>query len=139
MSRSVLAIIGAFLALDLLLVLLLVRRRATRSARPKRDVFRALREVGVDAAQPTEVSYYLYFPTLRAAESASAQVAALRIDAPKLAVRIERAAMGTAWLCLVTTHAIPSERAIHAACTELGEVAAEYGGELDGWEVAVTW
>ena len=139
MSRPVLAIIGAVLALDMLLVLLLVRRRATRSARPERDVFRALREVGVDAAQPTEVCYYLCFPTLRAAERAGAEVAALRINAPKLAVRIERAAMGTSWLCLVTTHGVPSERSIHAACTELGEVAAEYGGELDGWEVAVTW
>ena len=104
-----------------------------------RTAFRAMRDAGVDPATPAEMSFYLYFPTLRAAERASAQVAALRVDAPSLAVRIERTALGASYLCRVTMRATPSEPTIRAASTQLHAVAAEHGGRLDGWEVAVPW
>jgi hypothetical protein len=149
MTHLAAALAGALVALGIysVSVVVFIKRVARRHAaelcaasgrRADGAAFRALRDAGVDPATPTEMSFYLYFASRRAAERAGAQVAALRVDAPSLGVRIERAAAGASYLCRVTMHAAPSERAIRAACEQLRAVAAEYGGALDGWEVAVT-
>jgi hypothetical protein len=149
MTHLAAALAGALVALGIhaTLVVAFVKRTARRHAaelsaasRRRTDVAacRALRDAGVDPATPTELSFYLYFATLHAAERAGAQVAALRVDAPNLAVRIERAARGASYLCRVSMHAAPSECAIRATCEQLRAVAVEYGGALGGWEVAVT-
>jgi hypothetical protein len=50
---------------------------------------------------------------------------------------VDRLPLGAGWLCLVTARTVPSERAIRGACGSLRGVATEYGGELDGWGMAV--
>ena len=148
MTHLAAALVGALAAIGVssIFVVAFIKRIARRHAaelcaasgrRVDGTAFRAMRDAGVDPATPTEMSFYLYFASLQAAERAGAQVVALRVDAPSLAVRIERAAMGASYLCRVTMHAAPSERVIRATCAQLHAVAAEYGGALDGWEVAV--
>jgi hypothetical protein len=108
-----------------------------RIERIDREAFRALRASGVDRAGPTDVQFFLRFPSQHAAESAAAQVASLPLDASRLGVQVDRLPLGAGWLCLVTARAVPSEGTIRGACGSLRGVAAAYGGDLDGWGLAV--
>ena len=113
--------------------------RAVAEQRSDRAVLRMLRDVDGEEQQETDVSFYLYFATQKAAESAAARVATLPIDAPTLGVGVEPAARGTQWLCQVTTRIVPTERAIRRTCAELRALARTCGGEFDGWEAAMPW
>ena len=97
------------------------------------QTLRALRDAGADLAKPTEVHYYLYFPTRAAAERAAAAA-----RTPEVATAVREGAEGTTWLCLATAHMVPSDSAIRAATTRLQALAESLGGTYDGWEAAVT-
>jgi hypothetical protein len=98
-----------------------------------RQTLNALRKAGADLTRPTEVNFYLYFPTRAAAANAAAQA-----KTPELPARVEPAADGKAWLCFVSGTMVPTELAIRAASTRLQAVATALGGEYDGWEAAVS-
>ena len=93
----------------------------------------ALRNAGADLTKPTEVNFYLYFPTREAAERAADSA-----RTPSFTAKVGEGADGKSWLCRVSGEMVPSESAIRAASTRLQALAATLGGEYDGWEAAVT-
>ena len=97
-----------------------------------RQTLHALRDAGADLTKPTEVNFYLYFPTEAAATAAAAQA-----WSSSLPTRVVPGAMDSGWLCLASGTLVPTDEAIRAASTRLQAVAAEHGGEYDGWEAAV--
>ena len=97
-----------------------------------RQTLDALRNAGADLTRPTEVNFYLYFPTQAAATNAAAQA-----QTPELPARVMPGADGKAWLCFVSGTMVPTELAIRAASTRLQAVATALGGEYDGWEAAI--
>ena len=99
-----------------------------------RQVLAAFRDAGGDVDKPTEVNFYLYFPTRDAAERAAASA-----GTPQMPAYVDRGADGKSWLCFVSGQMVPSEAAIRAASVRLQAIAAAHGGEYDGWEAAVTW
>jgi hypothetical protein len=99
-----------------------------------RQTLRALRDAGADLTKPTEVHFYLYFPTQTAAADAAAQARTPELQQ----ARVEPAAHGNGWLCFVSGTMVPSESAIRAASQRLQAVAKSFAGEYDGWEAAVT-
>lgn len=152
-SVLVLAALAALFAAGLVsaLVLLRPRGRPRRSRlvepeeRADRAALRLLRETALlldedeAPARAREVTFYLYFATRAAADRAAAQAALLRVDVSSLAVRVEPAARGATWLCLVSAQLVPSEHAIRHACADLRAIAKGCGGEFDGWEAALPW
>jgi hypothetical protein len=98
-----------------------------------RQTLVALRDAGADLTKPTEVNFYLYFPTQAAAADAASQA-----QTPELPARVMPAADGKAWLCFVSGTMVPSESAIRAASARLQAVASALGGDYDGWEAAVS-
>jgi hypothetical protein len=98
-----------------------------------RQTLNALRKAGADLTRPTEVNFYLYFPTQAAAADAAAQA-----QTPELPARVMPGPDGKAWLCFVSGTMVPTELAIRAASTRLQAVATSLGGEYDGWEAAVS-
>ena len=97
------------------------------------QTLRALRDAGADLTKPTEINFYLYFPTRAAADTAATQAAT-----PQLRPHVDRAANGPTWLCLLTGNMVPTESAVHAESVRLGALAKAHSGEYDGWEAAVT-
>lgn len=92
----------------------------------------AMKQAGADLTKPTEVTYFLYFPTRERAEQAAGSA-----NTGPLAANVRPAATGNTWLCEVRGVMVPSESAIHAASTRLAALATSLGGEYDGWEAEV--
>ena len=105
---------------------------AIGSLEADRQTLNALRNAGADLTRPTEVNFYLYFPTQAAATNAAAQA-----QTPELPARVMPGADGKSWLCFVSGTMVPTELAIRAASTRLQAVAAALGGDYDGWEAAI--
>ena len=120
MTHFAAALLGALVALAASLVVWLAHRYVSRyvsrrraSERPApvpevpravemqdhiervdREAFRALRASGADRAGPTDVQFFLRFPSQHAAESAAAQVASLPLEASQLGVQVDRLPLG---------------------------------------------
>jgi len=109
------------------------RPPAIGSLEGDRETLRALRDAGADLRRPTEVNFYLYFPTRESAEAAARQS-----ETSQLAAEVQPGAGGKGWLCLLTGDLIPTENNIREASVRLQGVAAANGGEYDGWEARVS-
>lgn len=81
---------------------------------------------------PHSVLHYVYFPAKR---SASLAAEALRRHGFEVEERL--GADGVNWLALARHRIVPSEESIGAARETVERVAAEHGGEYDGWEAEV--
>lgn len=112
-------------------ILMLARRRSP-NAQPALDhdaaLIAHLRASGADISRPHEIDFYLYLPNEEAASAvlARAQAVGYRGD-------VSISADGKGWLCLLHKELVPA----HATMTEqrrvLTELAADGGGEYDGW------
>jgi hypothetical protein len=96
------------------------------------DVIEALRRADVDLSEPQTVHHYLYLPT---EESAQAGCEELRSEG--FAVEVRPAAIGNDWLCFATRESVIDTASIAVLRARMEDVAAEFNGEYDGWEVAV--
>ena len=92
-------------------------------------VLQQLTESGLDIGQSHEFGFYLYLPTELAAKQA-----AIKLNEREFTAQVRPGAKGDDWLCLATITIVPKT----AAPSEIGDlfdqVAAELGGEFDGWE-----
>ena len=137
MSKTLLAL----LVLVVVIAAVLYSRRSRRaaatapigSAEADAQTLLALRNAGADLTKPTEVRFYLYFPTPDGAARAANSAGTLGFTA-----KVTEGADGKSWLCLVSGEMVPSESAIRGASTRLQALAGTLGGEYDGWEAAVT-
>jgi hypothetical protein len=93
-------------------------------------VRRALREHGSDLSKPTDIRWFVYFPTQATARAFAGK-------AHEAGYRTEVRRSRRQWLCIASRDAVPSLKRIRAMETELGARARAVGGEVDGWEAAV--
>ena len=99
-----------------------------------RATLTALRDAGGNLTKPTEISFYLYFPSRAVAERAAAMA-----QTAQLSPTVTESANGDGtWLLLLTGVLTPTQSALDDTSTRLEAVAAEFGGDYDGWEAAVT-
>ena len=107
-------------------------RRRLPNAQPAVDhdaaLIEHLRASNADLSKPHEIDFYLYLPTEDVANAVltRAHAAGFRGD-------VSISADGNGWLCLLHKDLIPA----HATMTEqrrvLTKLAADAGGEYDGW------
>jgi hypothetical protein len=101
------------------------------STTPDGRAVELLSEVSVEGAEHT-VAHWLYFPT---EASAAPAVEELR----RRGYRIEEQVGVHAgnWLVLAIHEIVPTEKALLALHRELDGLAADLGGQYDGWEAEV--
>jgi hypothetical protein len=94
----------------------------------------ALRELagrGADLAQPRHIIHFLYFPaeeSARAAADAIAESWAAAVEPPSETI--------AEWCVRADGHRTVGPETVAAFRTWFEHIAAEYGGEYDGWEAA---
>jgi hypothetical protein len=101
------------------------------SSTPDGKVVEILRELSVEGAEHT-VAHYLYFPT-----EASAVPAVMELRRRGFRIEEQVGAAGDNWLVLAIHQVVPSEDGMLTLHRQLEVLAAELGGEYDGWEAEV--
>lgn len=86
----------------------------------------------VNLADKLPVQHYLYFPRRGRARGVARTLSEEGYD-----VKWGRAAMGRVWLVLARHKVVPSEDVIDNLRQRMEALAAESGGEYDGWEAEV--
>ena len=104
------------------------------SGDPDEAVLTALRANGADLGKPTHVLFYVYVPTESGAQRIADQGSDTVVSAE---VRPSASGDGT-WLCLFQGHFVPTATVLRQYRHRFDSLAAEEGGEYDGWEAAVT-
>ena len=99
---------------------------------PTRGALLRAYAAGVDPAVPYWVEHFLYFPRRRWAEQAARQLRQLGYE-----VEVSESATEGSWLVLARCQMLPTEEDIDTVAEQLRELAAEYGGEYDGWGMDV--
>ena len=93
-----------------------------------------LRSHGADLTQPREVLHYSYF-----ADRVAADAAANAIRASGYRVTIDGSASGDGtWLALATAEVVVDDSTVDSTRARFEGIAAEHGGDYDGWEAAVS-
>lgn len=93
------------------------------------EIVRALEAAGIDTAGAHRLRYYLYF----SAEE-DAQAACTRLEGEGFDCVTAPSDDGITWLCLAKHTTVIDSAALTALGRHLTALAAELGGELDGWE-----
>jgi hypothetical protein len=88
-----------------------------------------LSRYGSDLNKPHRLDFYLYFAAKRAAVAV-----AQTLEAQGFATKVRREADEENWLCLATRAMLPDEPTLDRLGRWLDELAAQHGGEFDGWE-----
>jgi hypothetical protein len=83
-------------------------------------------EVGIQQAR-----HFLYFHT-----EANARQVQQRLSASGFRIEVRRAAQGADWLVLVSS-SWTTEESLSQTRNELENLAVQFGGEYDGWELEV--
>ena len=107
------------------------RRKAPMN--PDQVVLDQLRAAGSDLGKPHLIVHYLYFPSDLLATQAAEQAARLGCN-----TKVDIAADSKSWLCLATFRMVPVLQAVSQLREGLERVAADNGGEYDGWEAEVS-
>ncbi len=91
-----------------------------------------LRESGADLSGPLPIRHYLYFRAPAQAEAAAEAIRREHID-----VEVRPSAQGTDWLALAEHRVVVNPDSIGHLRALLEGLAAQNGGEYDGWEAGV--
>jgi regulator of RNase E activity RraB len=106
-------------------------RRPERTAREgDASVVEAMREAGIDLSRPALVEHFVYFSSEVAARNAAGAVRARGYD---VEVREAPESVENPWLLFATHQVMLDANRARASRAELEAVAAEYGGDYDGW------
>lgn len=106
--------------------------QATPAAGPDAAVVRQLEQAGSDITATHEIEFFLYFPSVDAAERGAAALANRGFS-----TEVRQGADGNATLCLAKKRMVPDVDELTRLRVELGEIAANLGGEYDGWGAPV--
>ena len=96
------------------------------------QVIQQLEDAGSDLSKPHPIEFFLYFPS-----ESTALRAARRIRAAGFTVQVQPGASGPRWLCLATREMVPDHAALARIRADFNRLAAEFGGEYDGWGTPV--
>lgn len=91
-----------------------------------------LRHRGADLSQPRHVIYYLFFPDTTRASAAATALAAAGLDAG-----VREPERGSETMVVADETAVVDEAAIGERRALLDGIAAQFGGDFDGWEAAI--
>ena len=104
-------------------------------------VLKALADHGSDLAKPHHIVYYFYFPSKGVANTVAARLKqqgfGIQRISPAPGPWWKRIFDSGSWTCVAETHVVPSEEAIFRTTDLFNAIAAEFGGEYDGWEAGV--
>ena len=92
-----------------------------------------LREAGADLSQRRRVDHYLYFPTRMQADGAFEDVRRLRMFEAAIDLDRER----EEWLVIAAHVVVVTVPELSRLRERFEALAARYGGEYDGWNIAV--
>ena len=98
-----------------------------------RETLDAMKANGADLSKPTEISFFLYFPSEHGAAKAAAE---LRRSGYSAEVRPPLPDFDE-WLCYATRRMVPSAEGIEDVRAELESLAGRFSGDFDGWEAAI--
>ena len=107
-----------------------------------REVLAAMASHGADLSKPAHTIHFLYFKTIDAANAAADELRAEGFEK----LRVHRAPTKSLWKrlfgprefsCIAETHAVPAESAVFATTDRMNALAAQLGGEYDGWEASI--
>ena len=91
-----------------------------------------LKDQGSDITKPTDVIFYLYFPTKAKAEKLRASISAMGFN-----VDIHQLDGYSEWTLVANKTMVPSEANILPLSHKFENMAASEGGAYDGWEAAL--
>jgi hypothetical protein len=95
-----------------------------------KEVIASLEKAGVSVAEPVALSFYLYFPTKKAARACQPV-----LEAEGLEVEIGKSAgSDTEWLCLCHRTLKPTQKALARIGDLCLDLARKHAGQFDGWE-----
>jgi hypothetical protein len=93
-----------------------------------REVLHQLQLSGSDLSKPHPAEFFLYFPT-----KGSAELAGSRLRDEGFSVQIKPGRSEEDWLCFVTKEIVPDYETLSVIRSDFNSLAAELGGEYDGW------
>lgn len=96
------------------------------------DVAEAEKQTPPEKRASEPMKYYLYFPKKSNAEEASE-----RLRSRGFSVEVRKAARGEDWLTLATKAPPKTGEQMAELRDEMEALAAQFGGEYDGWEAAM--
>jgi regulator of RNase E activity RraB len=105
-----------------------ILKRRPRSVDGDLRVLEELKKRGMDLGQPRAVEHFLYFPS-----GESAHAAAWRLPSQGYSVRVEDRRDFNKWALLANIESDVTAETITSQRSFLTTVAAEHGGEYDGW------
>ena len=100
---------------------------------PDEAVLHALKAAGSDLSRPHEIEFFVYVPTMEACVAVSAAL----VPAGFPTVGSKKAADGSGWVCTAKTTMVPDLDALRTIRRKMEALAAEHGGEYDGWGAPV--
>ncbi len=108
-------------------------RKEFRPIDPNQAVLNFLSQSRTDLTRGRAITFWLYFPTRKGAESAGSKLADLGFSS-----ECQRAAGSKEWLCLATKEVVPRIGELILIHRTMDRIAGEFGGMYDGWETELS-
>ena len=112
-----------------LVLLVLVLACGSSSAPSDADVIEQLRQAGSDLQQQHPIEFFFYFPVRLAAERACSTLESQGFSA----VVFQAGASTSEFLCQANKPLVPALETLTHLRSQFESLAAEFGGEYDGW------
>jgi regulator of RNase E activity RraB len=108
----------------------LLRRKQRTAAKVDRATLATMEKAGMDLSTPLTIEHFLYFPSQ---ESAGAVAGTLIRDGYDATAEAAAESPANPWLVFATRKTMLNESSVGRMRDRLETLAAEYGGEYDGW------
>lgn len=108
-------------------------RKEFRPVGPDQAVLDLLSQGSADLTRKRPITFWLYFPTRKGAESAGSRLTRLGFSS-----ECEKAAGSKRWLCLATKDLVPRIGELTSIRRTMDRIAGEFGGKYDGWETELS-
>ena len=96
------------------------------------DVIEQLRQAGSDLQKAHPIEFFFYFPAQVGAESACRM-----LESQGYSVVVQPGASTTEFLCQAKRPLVPKVETLSRLRSDFDSLAAEFGGEYDGWGAPV--
>lgn len=96
------------------------------------EALKLMKTRGADFSKPQPVDFYLYLPRIEDAEAV-----AWSLGDEGYKTLVTPGAGGKDWLCLASTVLFPSEAGLDTVRSRMEALVQPYGGQYDGWEMAL--
>ena len=108
-------------------------RKEFRPVDPDQAVLNLLSQSSADLKRKRPMTFRLYIPTRKGAESAGKKLAELG-----LSYECVKSAGSKEWLCLATKEVVPRIGNLISIHRSMERIAKQFGGKCDGWETGLS-